>query len=359
MVKDGPSKAKLLEEFQEQLARMLRPPWKWEVQKLATHGRDGGLDAVLEIHEPEGRTYRFAVEVKTSLPPARVSPSVQALKRAWKGGPWLIVAPFVGARSRELLGMERVSWVEPGGDCSIAHRALLIEYRGAQRRPRQPETGRRVADLFSGKALRIVRLLLADPARSWMLEEMALAAQVSVPFVSRTFATLEDEVYASRRRGATRVSQPDALLEAWASAPAPEVRVHQYVHLPGPSAFLRRLAEHPPPGKYALTAEAAADQLAPHARFPRVELYVEDLTSWAREEWLEPVPRGGNVHLLEAADPGVFDALEHAQRLTLVCRAQLYVDLFRRGGAAREAADFLRKRGALWPKPIPVMRPEP
>jgi hypothetical protein len=359
MVKEDSNEEKLLKNFQEELARRLRPPWKWELQKQTVAGREAGLDAILDVRDPEGVTHRFAVEVKTALPPARVSPSVQALKHAWPAGPWLIVAPFVGARSRELLGMERVSWIEPGGDCTIAHRALLVEYRGAQRRPRQPETGRRVADLFSGKALRIIRLLLADPARSWMLEEMALAAQASVPFVSRTFATLEDEVYASRRRGATRISQPEALLEAWASASAPEVRVHQYVHLPGPAAFLRRLAEHPPPGRYALTAEAAADQLAPHARFPRVELYVEDLTPWVREERLEPVPRGGNVHLLEAADPGVFDAPEHAQRLTLVCRAQLYVDLFRRGGAAREAADFLRKRGALWPKPIPVMRPEP
>jgi hypothetical protein len=142
MVKEAPKEkeAELLENFQEELTRRLRPPWEWELQGQTAAGRDGGLDAVLELRDPEGGPHRFAVEVKASLPPARVSPLVQALKRAWPGGPWLIVAPFVGARSRELLGMERVSWVEPGGDCTIAHRALLVEHRGAQRRPPPAES---------------------------------------------------------------------------------------------------------------------------------------------------------------------------------------------------------------------------
>ena len=34
----------------------------------------------------------------------------------------------------------------------------------------------------------------------------------------------------------------------------------------------------------------------------------------------------------------------------LTSRPQLYVDLVRRGGAAAEAAAFLRERGELWPR---------
>ncbi len=358
MVKVQEREARLLEQLREDLGRRLRAPWRWELRERSARP-DAGFDALLRIHDPEGRTHPFAVEVKAALPPGNIGPTLQRLRQTHPSGPWLLVAPFIGARSRELLGEGGASWLEPGGDCSIAQGAMLIEHRGAQRRPRDPEAGRRVADLFSGKALRIVRWLLMEPERAWTLEEMSHAAHVSVPFVSRTFATLEDEVYASRRRGATRVTQPEALLEAWAGAAAPTVRVHQRVFLPGPAAFLRRLAERPPASRYALTAEAAADQLAPHARFPRVELYVEDVASWEQDGELEPVPRGGNVYLLEATEEGVFDGAESVRNLSLVCRVQLYVDLYRRGGAAREAADFLRKRGALWAKATRETTPEP
>lgn len=358
MVKSRAGEAKLLEQLREDLGQRLRAPWRWELREQPLR-RDAGFDAVLRIHDPEGRTHQFAVEAKAALPPTNAGPTLHRLRQTYPSGPWLLIAPFIGARARELLREGGASWLEPGGDCSITQGALLIEHLGAQHRPRDPDSGRRVADLFSGKALRIVRWLLVAPERAWTLEEMARAAHVSMPFVSRTFATLEDEVYASRQRGATRVTQPEALLEAWAAAAAPEVRVHQRVFLPGPAAFLRRLAEQPPSTRYVLTAEAAADQLAPHARFPRVELYVDDVASWEQDGELEPVPRGGNVYLLEASEEGVFDAAESVRSLSLVCRVQLYVDLYRRGGAAREAADFLRKRGALWAKATRVTTPEP
>lgn len=358
MVKFKNKQSQLLEQLRDDLGHRFRAPWRWALREQFS-SRDVGFDAFLRIDDPEGRTHPFAVQVKETLPPGNVGPALSRLQHAYPKGPWLLVAPFIGARSRELLDAARASWLEPGGDCSISQGAMLIEHRGAQRRPRAPDTRRRVADLFSGKALHIVRWLLVDPDRAWTLEEMSRAAQVSVPFVSRTFTTLQDEVYAVRQRGATRISEPEALLDAWAAATAPEVRVHQRVFIPGPTAFLRRLAERPPSARYALTAEAAADQLAPHARFPRVELYVDELESWEQDGELEPVPRGGNVYLLEAPDAGVFDATESVRRLSLVCRVQLYVDLFRRGGAAREAADFLRKRGALWAKATRETTPEP
>lgn len=82
--------------------------------------------------------------------------------------------------------------------------------------------GRRyVADLFSGKALRIVRWLLIDPKRRWTLDEMVSAARTSPGFVSRTFATLERDAYLERERGACLLRDADGLLAAWAAAPPP------------------------------------------------------------------------------------------------------------------------------------------
>jgi len=101
------------------------------------------------------------------------------------------------------------------------------------------------------------------------------------------------------------------------------------------------------PRPYALTAEAAADRLA---RFSRIELYVDDVGAWDRALGLTAVPRGGNIVLIKPADLGVFDGSLERDGLSLACRPQLYVDLVRRGGAAAEAAAFLRERGELWPR---------
>jgi hypothetical protein len=111
---------------------------------------------------------------------------------------------------------------------------------------------------------------------------------------------------------------------------------------------LRRVRELEAPSPYAITAEAAAEQIAPHARFSRVEIYVDDPEAWDRALSLTPVPRGGNVVLIRPADRGVFDGVFERDGLTLASRPQLYVDLVRRGGAAAEAAAFIRERSALW-----------
>jgi hypothetical protein len=49
-------------------------------------------------------------------------------------------------------------------------------------------------------------------------------------------------------------------------------------------------------------------------------------------------------------DTGVFDGSFQRDGVLLTSRPQLYVDLVRRGGAAAEAAAFMRERGELWPQ---------
>jgi hypothetical protein len=78
-------------------------------------------------------------------------------------------------------------------------------------------------------------------------------------------------------------------------------------------------------------------------------MYVQDVAGWDRALGLTSVPRGGNVVLIKPADAGVFDGSFERDGVPLTSRPQLYVDLVRRGGAAAEAAAFMRERGALWP----------
>lgn len=349
----------LLDELRSAVKEILPPDWRW---RLRVQDRPTDADAVLDLTDPRGDTTRVRVELKSRLSPSEI---VRQLRWYEERGPWLLAAPLVGPRTRQILADEGISWIDLATlECLIAFGTLRIERLPARRGSVRVTGGgtikvvgvandpgrRSVADLFSGKALRIVRWLLIDPERKWTLDEMVSASSASPGFVSRTFATLERDAYMERERGASRLRDADGLLTAWAAAPPPSDRVVSRVSLlPTPQAVLNAVRQLPNAPRYALTAEAAAEQIAPYARFSRVELYVDEAGDWDRLLDLTAVPRGGNVDLILAADPGVFDGSFKSSDLSLVSRPQLYVDLKRRAGPASDAADFLRDRGAVWP----------
>lgn len=366
MVKQDVGNA-LVDDLRKFLQAILPPDWRW---RLRVPDRPSEADALLDLNDPRGTSMQLRVELKSRLFPSDI---VRQLRWYGESGPWLVAAPVVGARARQLLADEGISWIELGTEeCRIAVGPLRIE-RLPARGARVPVTGagttrapaatirgagtvgeggrRYVADPFSGKALRIVRWLLIDPQRQWTLEEMVTAARASPGFVSRTFATLERDAYMERQPGANRVRDAEGLLAAWAAAPPPADRAESRVSLQqSPQAILDAIRGIPQAPRYALTAEAAAEQVAPFARFSRVEMYVDETEPWERLLDLTPVPRGGNVDLIVPADAGVFDGSRRTRELWLVSRPQLYVDLKRRAGPAAEAADFLRDRGAIWPQ---------
>ncbi len=344
--RDGPA---LERAFERAVASILPSGWAMAVQS-GDASEDARVDAYIDLTAPSGERTTACVEFKARAEPAEVVRLVPWLQRC---GAAILVAPVVGARTREILAGAGISWMEPDGDCRIALGSLFIERLG--RRPARREADapgtRFVADLFSGAALRIVRWLLIDPERSWTLEEMAWETGLSKGFVSRTFKTLARDAYLSRARGASSLADREGLLGAWAAAPAPSIAAAERVALAGGAeAVLRAIAGATDLGRYAITAEAAAERVAPYARFSRVEAYVEDAAAWDKVLSLTPVPRGGNVILFANPDRGVFDGMEERDGLVLVSRPQLYVDLVRRGGAAAEAAAFLRERGELWPR---------
>lgn len=342
--------AELLDRVGAWFDRSLPRGWEWRLSQAGpTQGRSR-FDAVLTLISPGGRKSNLPVELKGRALPAEIARelAVPSQRRL------LLSAPRISERARRLLQEAGVSWLElESGDCRIEADDLFIErlVGSASGRWRPEEARQRyVADLFSGSALRIVRRLLIEPERTWKLVDMAGLADVTPAFVSRVFATLERDAYLSKERGATRLKDREALLDAWTAAPAPRERRFERVFVqPGILSLLPvRPAGPVSDPDYALTAEVAAEQIAPFASWRTIEMYVRDVKTWDDRLRLQSVPRGGNHVLIVSSDPGIFDGA-FAQGLVLASRPQVYVDLKRRGGAAGEAADFLRKRGELWP----------
>lgn len=306
------------------------------------------IDGVLDLVAPTGERSQARVEFKARLEPAQL---VREMPWLTKSAASLVVAPRISARARSLLNEAGVSWYEPDGAYRIAIGGLFIERVVEQSKRRSAETSntRFVADPFAGGALKVVRWLLIDPGRSWSIAQMAERTGLTLGFVSRTFKTLARDAYVERVRGATRLTDRNALLDAWAAAPTPKESAFERVAtVEGPEALLRTIRALTAPRRYAITAEAAAERIAPFARFSRVEIYLDDVASWDRALDLTAVPRGGNLVLIKPVDAGVFDGSFERDGVLLTSRPQLYVDLVRRGGAAAEAATFMRERGELW-----------
>lgn len=335
--------------FLDALDDKLPTGWRMELRREETVG-DLRVDAYLDLTSPTGERSGACIEFKARAEPAEVVRLVPWLQRC---GSAVLVAPKLGTRTREILNEAGISWLEPDGDCRIALGSLFIERlaRGPRRRKAGGADTRYVADLFSRGPLRVVRWLLMEPGRPWTLEDMANRTGLTLGFVSRVFKTLARDAYMDRARGDNRVRDRDALLDAWASAASPKDAVSERVATVSSTEILVQMirgASSQP--AYAITAEAAADRIAPFARYSRVEMYVDDVTSWDQSLGLTSVPRGGNLVLIKPSDAGVFDGTFERDGLQLVSRPQLYVDLMRRGGAAGDAAAFIRERGELWPQ---------
>ncbi len=332
----------------EGLAKTLPHGWRLTVRRSEA-GRSSRPDLHVEIVSPTGDRIEAHVELTSRAEPAELVRLTPWLRQH---GSAIVVAPQIGPRARDVLNQAGVGWFEPEGDCRIALGSLYVERltRRPRRRPAGSPGTRYVAELFSGGSLRVVRWLLIEPDRSWTLADLAARTGLSLGFVSRVLKTLARDAYIDRIRAGSRVRDRDALLDAWASATPPREHRQERVALVGRvDDLLRTIREARVSSPYALTAEAAADQIAPFARYSRVEVYVADVSEWDRALGLTAVPRGGNLVLIEPADLGVFDGSFDRSGLRLVSRPQLFVDLVRRGGVASEAATFIRERGELWP----------
>lgn len=335
--------------LQEALIRILPAGWRMALRS-EDRASDPRVDAYLDLTSPRGERIQACVEFKSRAEPADVVRLVPWLQQC---GSAILVVPELGPRAREILNRASISWLEPDGDCRVALGSLFIDRltRDRHRRPQGAPETRYVADLFSGGPLRVVRWLLIEPQRSWTLKDMAGRTGLTLGFVSRVFKTLARDAYMDRARGDNRVRDRDALLDAWASAPRPKDGVSERVAtVPSTESLLQSIRDSSTPSPYAITAEAAADRIAPFARYSRVEMYSGDVAGWDRSLALTPVPRGGNLVMIQPTDAGVFDGAFERDGLRLVSRPQLYVDLVRRGGAAAEAAAFMRERGELWPQ---------
>jgi hypothetical protein len=271
---------------------------------------------------------------------------LRGLRERVAGAYPIVAAPYISPQSAALVRQNGCGYVDLSGNCYLAFDNVLIEKEG---KPNTRPASRPLKALFAPRATRVVRALLVERERSWRLEEIGRAAEVSLGHAHNVVKRLEDLEWVERSAGGRfRLTKPGDLLDAWRDAY--EYTANPMAAFVAPTGDKRRLMEGLARQAgllgvpYAFTLHAGASLIGPQVRVATVHCYVGgDPEPVARGLGLQPVEGEGTVYLMTPYDQGVFLAPLTKGGLRVVSLPQLYVDLYQYERRGREQADKLRR----------------
>jgi hypothetical protein len=312
-----------------------RLPEQWEVERGADVVEPDGVprrEPVLHIRSPNRTIGTVAVEARSSLEPREAASLLgglaQTLRSLAGSVPVLVIAPWLSARTRELLTVQGVNYIDLTGNAlvSLSSPGLFISSQGADRNP-QPQA-RRQALLRGPRAARLIRLLV-DVRPPYGVTELALAAGLTPGYVSRLLDALDREALVERsRRGVVESVDFAGLLRRW-SETYDVLRANgafTFLAPNGAGDALERLAAASIDGRWLITGSFAAVRLAPVAAPASLVLYCEQPATLARELGLVPADEGANVVLLAPFDMVVWKRSSEDAGLRYAAVSQVTVD---------------------------------
>lgn len=247
------------------------------------------------------------------------------------------------------------SFVDPAGAVRLRLPWMFIDRTDLE--PVRLPSARETRNPFSDRASLLLRTMLeAGPAVEWSVRGLSEAAGVSLGLASYGVSALAKRglasVRADGRAKMIRLTDPVAVIEAWTRAydwrKNPAVSFQAPVG--SPQRFLRRLPSLLEDRRWALTLQAGASRVAPHASWEQIHLYVdaedpdELLGVGERLGW--ETDAGGNVTLMS---PFYKESAWHGSRrigdLPVVSTLQLVLDLWHFPLRGREQAEHLMALG--------------
>lgn len=256
-------------------------------------------------------------------------------------------AVYISPQSARILRSHNLGYLDLSGNCYLALENVLIEKEG--KRNVRPST-RPLRSLFAPRATRVVRVLLTEPGRSWRLEELARAAEVSLGHSHNVVKRLEELSWAERdEHQRLRVTKPADLLEHWGESYT--YRDNEMLAYFGPERVSRKFmadiagAAAAAGRRYAFTLNAGVSLVAPHVRIPAIHCYLDgDPALVVSPLGLRPATESeALLYLLAPYDLGVLHGVIDKGGLKVVCLPQLYVDLLHDERRGAEQAEYLRR----------------
>lgn len=329
-------------EAADTIRQLLPAGWDLEIRSFG----QGRPDATLELEAPDGSRVFLLVEAKKSLD-ARDVPRLVGQLRSYvesfkpEGASFVVVSPYLGPRTREMLAKEGVSYADTTGNLwiSLQRPAVFIRATGRDSNPWPDQ--RPLRSLKGPAAGRVVRAL-CDFRPPYGVRELAERSGTAPASVSRVIDLLAREALLSReRRGRVLDVQWPDLIRRWTRdyGVLTANRAQTFLAPRGLPDLLAGLANRAV--RYAVTGSLAAVQRAPLAPAQLAMVYVEDAVELAQRLQLRPAETAGNVILLEPFDPVVFDRTWTSSGTTFAAISQVAADLLTAPGRAPSEGEEL------------------
>lgn len=207
------------------------------------------------------------------------------------------------------------------------------------------------ANPFTDRNSLIARTLLSHPGRAWGIRELANESGVALGTASQVVRALTVmgavQFRQSGKFAQVRADKP-ALLRRWFAAYTWErnERVAFGAPVGDVSRFMRRLPALLKDRRWALTLQAGASLVAPHAAWERVHAYVdvessEDLLRIGDEHGWTPAEDGRLVLMRPYYRDSVWHGSRVIDRLPVVSDVQLTLDLWHYPLRGREQAEHI------------------
>jgi hypothetical protein len=340
----APSDNVVLRQAVEQIQRCLPGHWSTSVS-LKTND---AAHARLTIKTPAGASAALAIGARRQLDP-RLVPEVAGALKATAADGFVVIAPFLGARTRERLAGEGLGYVDLAGNMRVVldRPTVFIQTRGDERSPWAAP--RAMRSLHGAKACRLVRAL-CDGTPPFGVRQLAARAGTDPGYVSRLLDLFDREELVERAaRGPVTAVHAGRLLRRWADdyrfLDAHRGLAYAHPHgVPGALGALRAAG-----APYALTARAGAAALLETALPAVVAAYTDNAERVAGLVGARPADPGGrggaNLLLVEPFDPFVFDGRWERGGLAYAAPAQIVADLLGSPPPAAEQAAALLARG--------------
>lgn len=302
-----------------------------------------GPDFKVRARWPGGQT-TLLCEVKRSGQPAIARDALVQLQH-WTsqepGSTGVLIAPYISPTVARMCADKSIGAVDLSGNVLLSFGNVYIRDTG---KPNRFTEQRELRSLFAPKSSRVLRVLLENPARSWLVQDLAREAKVSIAQVSEVKKSLHAADWLAPGQG-VRLSQPEVALRTWADRQGRVEHERLEYYSPHPPEEVQRnlLSLFPHAGKnFGLCGLSAAWIYAPVVPPSRVSMYVDwDPRETQEVAGLKLVPSGGNVVLIQPRDWGVFYIAKGMGPWSIVGPVQTFVDCMRSGGRGEEAAEAI------------------
>ncbi len=315
----------------------------------------GRIDAKIDLRVA-GKSIVLLVEERKSVYPRDVRQALWQLKSPphdhYADVQHLLIADSLSPGAKELLRAERIGYFDSGG-------SLFLPAAGAYvyiDKPAPKTLEKSVRSLYSGRRAQILSALLVNHEAWFGVTEVAGRAQVAPSTASDVLSELERfDWLESRGQGPSKerhLREPGALLDAWAKQLATQrAPVLRRYFVPGlkSDALMERLGQifDAYQVAYAVSYEAAAQRYAPFLSSIsqlRVRLLPSTNADRAMTELgARVVNEGANLAVIETKSAGELLFRQNVGGVWLASPIQVYLDLLRGEGRAKEMAEHLRK----------------